>query len=158
MCLLSNILISAKEKIDLIAGIPIENSASECANLNGTKCLPMSQCNLKILSDSDKPPTFCGLSDKTGEDKFCCAGNDTAESQIGNDSIPQRPLFNQSGKAWPCEDHTEMCKKWAVKGGCDPTHDSYSFMKFACMESCGICKNNVRYSILFYSFISYSIL
>ena len=103
----------------------------------------MSQCNLKDLSDSDEAPFYCGFSDQTGEDQFCCAENDS----VGNNSIPQPPRFNQSGKAWPCEDHTEMCTKWATKGGCDPIHDSYSFMKFACMESCGICNNNVSYSI-----------
>ena len=139
----SNKLISKEDKRTLELGKTIKTSTSECANLDGTKCLPMSQCNLKNLSDSDKAPSYCGFSDQTGEDQFCCAENDS----VGNNSIPQPPRFNQSGKAWPCEDHTEMCTKWATKGGCDPIHDSYSFMKFACMESCGICNNNVSYSM-----------
>ena len=115
--------------------------SERCDDLAGKKCLPMSQCNLQNLSDSDEPPLSCGFSDHTGEDNFCCVEKNLTVEDI---SIPQPPLFNQTGKAWPCEDHTEMCKKW--KKGCKPDHESYEFMKFACMETCEICKNDVRYA------------
>ena len=118
-------------------------SASDRCDKVGNKCLPMSQCNLQNLSNSDEPPISCGFSDQTGEDHFCCAEKSSAESNNGNNIVPQPPLFNQSGQAWPCVDHTEMCPKW-IKG-CDPDHESYEFMKFACMETCGICKNEVSY-------------
>ena len=118
-------------------------TASEQCNAT-QKCLPMSQCNLQHLSDSDEPPLSCGFDKQTGEDHFCCTENISEESDIGDHSTPQPPLFYQNGKAWPCVDHTEMCTKWD-NNGCDPKHESYEFMKYTCMESCGICKNDVRY-------------
>ena len=108
------------------------------------KCQPMSQCNLQHLSDSDEPPLSCGFDIQTGEDHFCCTENSSNEFDIEDHSTPQPPRFYQNEKVWPCVDLTEMCTKWDKKG-CDPNHESYEFMKYTCMESCGFCKNDVKY-------------
>ena len=108
----------------------------------------MSQCNLQHLSDSDEPPLSCGFDIQTGEDHFCCTENSSNEFDIEDHSTPQPPRFYQNEKAWPCVDLTEMCTKWDKKG-CDPNHESYEFMKYTCMESCGICKNDVNISTAF---------
>ena len=129
---------------------PEPKPLSERCDKVGKTCLRMSQCNMQNLSDSDEPPLSCGFDKHAREDKFCCAENSSAESEVGSNNTPQSPQFNQSGQAWPCVDHTEMCAKW-VKG-CDPNHESYQFMKYACMETCKICKNDVRY----FTFTSFS--
>ena len=72
-------------------------------------------------------------------DRFCCTGNGTPLSQV-----VQPPKWNKTGKAYPCEDHTEFCTQW-VKNfpeSCyQVTHASYGFMSLTCMKSCERCGN-----------------
>ena len=108
-----------------------------------TKCRPLSQCDQKSFTNPLKPPAYCGLNSQTGEDKFCCVGSGAVF-----DDLPQPPIFEKTnGQSWKCEDQTEMCKKWAKDhpDSCNPGNEHYEFMKFACMESCQICKDQVRY-------------
>ena len=127
----------------------------------------MSQCDKQSLSNPLKPPTYCGFDSQTGEDNFCCAGS----GAVVND-LHQPPVFEKSnGQAWQCEDQTEMCKKWVKDhpDSCNPGNEHYEFMKFACMESCQICKDQVTYfvtscysiqicfAIFFYNFIAHSL-
>ena len=98
-----------------------------------------------------EPPTYCGLNSQTGEDNFCCARS----GAVNEISQPEPPIFTKpNGRSWPCEDHTEMCQKWVKDhpGSCNPGSEHYEFMKYACMESCQICKDHVRY----FRFLSYA--
>ena len=106
-----------------------------------TTCLPLSKCNQQRFL---KPPTYCGLNSLTGEDNFCCDKSDAVNEILQ----PEPPIFTKSnGQSWPCEDHTKMCKKWVKDhpGSCNPGSEHYEFMKYACMESCEICKDHVSY-------------
>ena len=80
----------------------------------------------------------------SGEDLFCCIGS--ANSEGLELEFPQYPIFEQNGQAWKCQDHAEICEKWAKDNpeSCtDSNHPSYKFMKLACMESCGFCEEHV---------------
>ena len=118
-----------------------------CSTKVGTKCHPLSQCDQQSLSNPLEPPTYCGFNSQTGEDNFCCTGSTGAEF----DEFSQPPIFvKPNGQSWQCEDQTEMCKKWVrdYPDSCNPGNDNYGFMKFACMESCQICKDQVIYTLL----------
>ena len=109
-----------------------------------TTCLPLSKCNQQRFSNYLKPLTYCGLNSLTGEDNFCCDKSDAVNEILQ----PEPPIFTKSnGQSWPCEDHTKMCKKWVKDhpGSCNPGSEHYEFMKYACMESCKICKDHVSY-------------
>ena len=104
----------------------------------GSQCLPLNQCSQQDFSNST-PPYSCGFSN--GEHQFCCVGDGPKLV------MPQKPIFKQNGnEAWKCEDHTEMCQKWAKNhpNSCsDSNHSSYQFMKISCMSSCGFCSKDV---------------
>ena len=110
---------------------------------SGTECLPLSQCDLTYINSDESPPTYCKDSSKTGQDHFCCTKN--SKIRTPNQVRQQRifPLFYN--RTYPCEDHTDMCKTWANNQpqSCNPGNKQYDFMKFACMDSCKICQDDV---------------
>ena len=130
---------------------PDPEVSTRCTAEEGSECRPLSKCDQKSLSNPIKPPTYCGFNSQTGEDSFCCTG-----SGADLDDLFQPPIFKKpNGQSWQCEDQTEMCKKWAKDhpDSCNPGNEHYEFMKFACMESCQICKDQVIpcYILLLYT-------
>ena len=91
--------------------------------------------------NSTTPPIPCKFSRQTGEDYFYCT-EDISESQ--NAGIPQLPIYKTAnGQPWPCVDFVHQCKQWIKDhpDSCSPEHESFGFMKLACMESCKICRD-----------------
>ena len=95
------------------------------------------------FSNLTNSPQSCGYDESSGEDKICC-GDLNGERII----TPHYPKFPQQNlaEARPCMDHTKYCTDWIQKypESCSPGHESYIFMREACMESCGRCESYVR--------------
>ena len=93
------------------------------------------------FNDATSSPQSCGYDENTGEDKICC--EDYGGIPVIGSQPPKFPSKNL--KARPCLDHTKQCTKWVQKypESCKPGHESYIFMREACQESCGRCKNDV---------------
>ena len=119
--------------------------------------------NLNLTPDFSNiaggPPTLCGWDVDTGEDKFCCKDLDPSTPRV---FMPQPAIFPEKNSNSPrqCRDHSPQCKIWAKNkpDSCKPhpkpdsfeaVDHSYEFMREACMETCGRCKNNVRLATLF---------
>ena len=105
--------------------------------------------NYAVTDDATISPQSCGYDEISGEDKICC--DDYSGIPMVRSQPPKFPLENS--KARPCLDHTKQCTKWVQKfpESCQPGHKSYIFMREACQESCGRCKNDViLYHILTY--------
>ena len=116
----------------------MQNEDSTC------QCLPLSKCILQDILNSTIPPTLCKFSRETGEDYFCCNEGFSGSSKVPG--IPQSPIYKTiNGQPWPCADHTDQCQQWINDhpDSCSPQHESYGFMKLACMESCKICEGHV---------------
>ena len=93
------------------------------------------------FNDTTSSPQSCGYDENSGEDKICC--EDYGGIPVIGSQPPKFPSKNL--KARPCLDHTKQCTKWVQKypESCKPGHKSYIFMREACQESCGRCKNDV---------------
>lgn len=49
-------------------------------------------------------------------------------------------------RRYPCEDYVPQCRAWARESPetcTDHDQEAFGLMTMACMESCGVCKNEV---------------
>jgi len=110
----------------------VTSSDPRCRRDPGTPCVDISRCSANDFN-GDSPPLSCGWSQTTGEETFCCKG--TSQPKLVKQTIPQK--YGD----YECEDLTPFCKDFFVKtpSSCRPSHESFDFMRRACMQTCNLC-------------------